>query len=276
MPIQIGPIEFDYIRKLVHQRAGLMLDESKRYLVETRLVSLASREGITSTGELIATLREQSSGPLYHKVIEALTTHETSFFRDALPFEGLAKHVLPPLVAARSTVRRLNIWSAACASGQEPYSIALVLREQFLELADWNIRLLATDISGEMIARARAGQYNEVEVSRGLSRPLLEKYFFRRGGHWEIREEIRRMVEFREMNLAERWSSLPSMDIIFMRNVLIYFDVETKKAILDQVRRVLCPDGRLFLGAGETTLTLDTAFERVSLGRTECYRLRGK
>lgn len=204
-----------------------------------------------------------------------MTTNETSFFRDLHPFETLRTTVLPDVIARRASERRLHLWSAACSSGQEPYTIALVLREHFPALAGWTVRLVATDLSREILARARAGRYSQLEVNRGLPAPLLTKHFTREGMEWQLKDEVRRMVEFRELNLLEAWSGLADLDIVFIRNVLIYFDQDIKRGILGRVHRALRPGGYLFLGGAETTLNLDDRFERLHIGKTPCYRRRG-
>ena len=203
-----------------------------------------------------------------------MTTNETSFFRDLHPFDALKKTLLPELVIKRGGERILNFWCAAASSGQEPYTVALLLREHFPLLADWTIRFIATDLSAEMVERSRAGRYSQLEMNRGMPAAFLVKYFQRQGVEWQVKEEIRAMIEFRQLDLVRAWPSMPPLDIIFMRNVLIYFDVATKKAILAKVRRLLRPDGYLFLGAAETTLNLDDNFERRQLDKAGCYHLR--
>jgi chemotaxis protein methyltransferase CheR len=210
------------------------------------------------------------------QVIEALATYETTFFRDVYPFEALKDFIIPELIERRKGDRSINIWSAACSSGQEPYSIAMLIREHFPMLASWNMRLIASDFSSKILARARNGRYNQLEVNRGLGETLRNKYFEQLNNEWLLKEDIGRMVEFHQLNLIQSWSSLPPMDIIFMRNVLIYFDTQTKKAILGKVRQLLRPDGYLFLGGGETTLNLDDSFERVQFNKSVCYKLQIK
>jgi chemotaxis protein methyltransferase CheR len=266
--------EFDFVRKLVHRQAGISLDTGKEYLVETRLAPIAREEGFSSLAQLVSHLRGSASPALERRVIEAMTTNETTFLRDVRPFETLVGKVLPSLMAARATERRLAIWSAACSSGQEPYSIAMTLRERVPQLVGWDVRILATDLSQECLSRARAGVYSQIEVNRGLPAKYLVRFFRRRGANWQINDEIRRMVEFRQMNLMEPWPPLPAMDVIFLRNVLIYFDIDTKKTIFRRIRRTLRPDGCLFLGAVETTLNLDDHFDRFPGDRSGCYRMR--
>jgi chemotaxis protein methyltransferase CheR len=274
MPISAA--EFEYVRALIRERAGIALEPGKEYLVESRLDPLARQEGFPTLTHFLASLKSSplASG-LHHKVVQAMTTNETSFFRDVRPFEVLKTLVLPELIAQRTAQRALNFWSAACSTGQEPYSVALVMREALPTLLPtWNFRFIASDISTEVLARAIQGRYSQLEVNRGLPASLLVKYFQKEGNEWQIKADVRRMVEFREINLTEPWSILPTMDIVFMRNVLIYFSVETKKAILVKVRRLLKPAGFLFLGSSETTLNLDDGFEPVPADRTACYRLR--
>jgi chemotaxis protein methyltransferase CheR len=266
--------EFDYIRRLVLEQSAIVLEDDKQYLAESRLLPLARREGFDSIGSLVVRLLAKKYDGLHRKVVEAMTTNETSFFRDFHPFEALRKMILPELILKRTASKELNIWSAACSSGQEPYSLVMLLQEDFPSLADWSIRLIASELSADMLARSREGRYTQLEVNRGLPARLLVKYFRQYGTDWEINETLRSKVEFQIMNLADYWPPLPPMDIILMRNVLIYFGVETKKKILGKVRQALKPDGFLFLGGAETTFNLDDAFERVQFDRTIFYRVR--
>jgi len=266
--------EFDYIRRLVLEQSAIVLEDDKQYLAEARLLPLARREGLDSISSLVVNLLGKKLDGLHRKVVEAMTTNETSFFRDFHPFEALRTAILPELMLKRASSRELNIWSAACSSGQEPYSLALLLLEHFPNLVAWSIKLIATELSAGMLARARRGRYSQLEVNRGLPAKLLVKYFRQDGTDWETKEELRNRVEFQILNLAESWPPLPPMDIILMRNVLIYFGVETKKRILGKVRQLLRPDGFLFLGGAETTFNLDDAFQRVQFDRTICYRVR--
>jgi chemotaxis protein methyltransferase CheR len=266
--------EFDYIRRLVLDQSAIVLEEDKQYLAESRLLPLARREGFDSIASMVAWLGAKKFDGLQRKVVEAMTTNETSFFRDFHPFEALRKSILPELMLKRDSSKELNFWSAACSSGQEPYSLAILLQENFPSLAGWSARIIGTDLSAEMVTRAREGRYSQLEVNRGLPASLLVKYFRQHGSDWQIREELRRRVEFQIVNLADAWPVLPPMDVVLMRNVLIYFGVETKKRILSKVRQLLKPDGFLFLGGAETTFNLDDGFERVQFDRTICYRVR--
>ncbi len=266
--------EFNYIRRLVLEQSAIVLEEDKGYLVESRLSPLARREGFASLDVLIHKLQAEPFHGLHRRAVEALTTNETSFFRDFHPFEALKKFVLPDLIARRASARELTIWCAASSSGQEPYSLAMLIRESFPQWASWKIRILSTDLSTDILARACEGRYSQLEVNRGLPATFLVKYFQKRGCDWFIRDEIRQMVDYQILNLANAWPFLPPMDIVMMRNVLIYFSVETKREIFARVRRILKPDGYFFLGGAETTFSIDDSFERVQFERATCYRVR--
>lgn len=267
--------DFDFIRKLLQDRSAIVLEAGKQYLVETRLTPLVRQLKLNSIGELVNQLRTQPSNGLHTQIVEAMVTTETSFFRDHHPFETLRKVVLPELIGRRRDERRLSIWCAASSTGQEPYSLVLLLRESFPELATWNVSLLATDISQEMLTRAREGRYNQIEVNRGLPAPLLVKYFKQQGLSWQLNADVRNQVEFKEINLAQPWPFLPRMDLVLIRNVMIYFDVETKKAILGRLARLLKADGYLLLGGAETTFNLDDSYRRVENLKSGFYQLVG-
>ncbi|MBX2862918.1 MAG: protein-glutamate O-methyltransferase CheR [Leptolyngbyaceae cyanobacterium MAG.088] len=271
----INQMDFDYIRKLVRDRTALVLSDDKQYLIEFRLSPVLKDIGMRSMQDLVTHLRISKSSHLQQRVIEALVTTETLFFRDNHPFAALRQSILPQLIRQRQSDRKLHIWCAACSSGQEPYSIAMLIREHFPELASWQLRLMASDISNQMLERAKTGYYSQHEVNRGVPKPLLDRYFQTQGKGWQLSQQIRQMVDFQQLNLAAPWpQTLPVMDMIFMRNVLIYFDAVTKKAILKKVRQSLRADGYLFLGGGETTLNLDAAFEPVQIDNVVCFRLR--
>ena len=265
--------DFDHVRALVLDRSAIVLDGDKFYLAETRLLTLARREGFASPTDLVARMRAEPCNGLQQLVVEAIATNETSFFRDVHPFDALRQEVFPTLLRSRPT-GDVQVWCAACSSGQEPYSIALLLHENFALSDRTRVRILASDLSNEMLERARQGRFNQFEIERGLPAPYLTKYFKKRAGEWELEEKVRRQVDFRQINLKGAWPVVPSLDVILLRNVLIYFDMQIKKQILAKVRQVLRPQGYLFLGGAETTLYLDDAFERVQIGRTSCYRLR--
>jgi chemotaxis protein methyltransferase CheR len=267
--------DFDLIRKLLQERGAIALEADKQYLVEARLAPLVRRLKLPSIGELIAQLRCQPGNGLCRQIVEAMVTTETSFFRDHHPFETLRKAVLPDLIARRRDERRLYIWCAASSSGQEPYSLALLFREHFPELGGWKISLLASDLSREVLARAREGRFNQIEVNRGLPAALLVKYFEQHGTDWQLKPVIRGMVDFQEINLAQPWPVLPRMDLVLIRNVMIYFNVDTKKAILGRLARLLKPDGYLLLGGAETTFNLDDSYRRVESLKSGFYQLVG-
>jgi chemotaxis protein methyltransferase CheR len=265
--------EFDVIRKLLRDQSAIDLDSGKQYLVESRLAPMLRRLNLSSIAELVAQLRYQPGNGLCRQVVEAMVTTESSFFRDHHPFEALRQVVIPDLIKRRRDERRLHIWCAASSHGQEPYSIALLFREHFPELAGWKVSLLASDISREVLARAREGRYNQIEVNRGLPAALLVKHFEQHGTDWQLKPAIRSMVDFQEINLAQPWPSLPRMDLILIRNVMIYFDVETKKNILGRLARLLRPDAYLILGGAETTINLDDSYRRVEPIKAGLYQM---
>ncbi|MDX1945373.1 MAG: protein-glutamate O-methyltransferase CheR [Pirellulaceae bacterium] len=263
-----------FVSTLVRARSAIELDADKAYLIESRLAPLAKQQGYASSDEFVLGLKSKREANLERRLVEAMTTNETSFYRDIHPFEALRTHVLPELRQLRSKQRTLNIWSAACSSGQELYSIAMLLREHFPDVAAWNPGLLGTDLSEHILERAQSAIYSQIEVNRGLPAALLIKYFQREGMVWRLRPEVREMARFQKLNLIESWPPMPPLDVVFLRNVLIYFAPETKKQILQKVRRVMAPHAVLFLGAAETTLNLDASFERVQLGNCVFYRLK--
>lgn len=254
--------DFEYVCRFVRDRSAIVLDAGKEYLVESRLGPLAARLQLGSVSDLVGRLRTGRDAALGARVVEAMVTTETLFFRDVLPFDTLRKTVIPELMRRREAERRLDVWCAACSTGQEPYSVAILLREHFPALATWRVNILATDLSAEVLGRAREGRYSQLEVNRGLPAALLLKHFRQHAGVWELADDVKRTVEFRELNLVRDWPPMPRFDLIFLRNVMIYFDVDTKKAILGRVSRVLRPDGYLLLGAAESTINLDDTFRR--------------
>jgi chemotaxis protein methyltransferase CheR len=262
---------FDWVRQLVHKESAIVLAPGKEYLVEARLLPIARQMGLDDVGSLVDSVRTRPSPDHTRRIVEALTTNETSWFRDGDPFTALASTVLPALVAARGPNERLQIWSAACSSGQEPYTIAMLL-EDALPNAAARVSITATDLSREMVERTRAGRFSQLEVNRGLPAALLVRHFSRAGTEWEVSPALRRMVTVSECNLAGQLPRMGPFDVVYLRNVLIYFDLPTKQAILRRVRAVMRPDGWLFLGAAETTLGVDDSWERVVLGRSSAYR----
>jgi chemotaxis protein methyltransferase CheR len=272
--MSLSRASFEYARALLRQRSGQQLEDDKGYLVETRLAPLAHRLGLPSVEILLTRLAVRPDEALLAEVVELMTINETFFFRDTAPFEALRRRVLPELVGRRTAERRLTVWCAACSSGQEPYSVAMLLGGDFPALAGWEVRLIASDLSGAMLERARRGLYSRLEVSRGLPADLLRDYFEEQTDGWRIKDDIRRSVEFRSINLSGGWPELPLMDLILLRNVLIYFDAATKQRILAKVRQLLRPDGYLMLGAGETTQNLDDSFAAVQVDEASFFRPR--
>ncbi len=272
--MSLSRASFDLIRTLLRERSAHSLEDDKVYLVETRLLPVARRHGFKSVEDLVLHLHRERKESLVAEIVEAMTINETSFFRDENVFKALQQFVLPELVRQRSHLRCLNIWSASCSSGQEPYSIAMLLCQHFPLLAGWNIRLLACDLSNEMLERARRGVYSGLEMSRGLTTELRESFFREREGSWQIRDDLRRMVEFRPINLSGPWPEMPLWDLILLRNVLIYLDTATKKQILAKVGQAIQPDGYLLLGGAESTRTLDDRFIPVSFANVSFFQLR--
>jgi chemotaxis protein methyltransferase CheR len=272
----VGAADFDWIAQLVWQRSAIVLEKGKEYLVESRLAPLARKTGAENVSEFVGRLIAKPDSVLITEVVDAMTTNETSWFRDHLPFQALQSHIFPELMRLRGRQRSVRIWSAGCSSGQEPYSIAMVAQDHLALHPGWAIDIVATDLSEVMLDKARAARYGQLEVNRGLPVAMLVRHFERLGTDWQLRNEIRRMVEFRNVNLAQRMPEMGTFDVIFLRNVLIYFDAETKRGVFDQVKRMLRPDGYLFLGGAETTLNVDPDFEPVTYDRATCYRLRGR
>jgi chemotaxis protein methyltransferase CheR len=265
--------DFEFVRRLIQERSAIVLEPGKEYLVESRLSPIVRQRNLGSVGDLVAHMRTQSAANgLYTQVVEAMVTTETSFFRDMHPFEALRKTVIPDLIKKRQAERRLNIWCAACSSGQEPYSVAMLLREHFPELLAWQVKLIASDLSGEMLNRAREGRFNQIEINRGLPASLMVKYFEQQGTDWQISSALRESIDFRAINLAQTFPPMPLMDLVMIRNVMIYFEVPMKKAILGKVAGLLRHDGYLLLGGAETTFNLDDSFERVAEIKTGFYR----
>lgn len=270
----ISGTDVDFIAQVVRARSAIVLDRSKEYLIESRLQTLVRERGDNSIAELVNKLRQAPNGPLRDQVIEAMTTNETSFFRDIHPFRALSDTILPELLVQRGRERSLNIWCAACSSGQEPYTIAMSIQELIGADPSWRVRLLATDIDTQMLTRTKEGIYNQFEVNRGLPAQLLVRYFARHGMNYQIDARLRNMVETKFMNLSEPFPPMPQMDVVFLRNVLIYFDVETKRQILGQVKKIIRPDGYLFLGGAETTMNVDDQWIRHTVGRATVYKLQ--
>ena len=255
------PADYDYLRKLLKERSGLVLSADKQYLVESRLQPVAHRAGIASLADLIEKLRSTKNELLVTEVAEAMTTNESFFFRDKLPFENFRDVVMPALLAARAPQRRIRIWCAAAATGQEPYSLAMSLKEMGETVAGRQIEIVATEFSTQVLEKAKSGIFSQFEVQRGLPIQLLIKYFDQVGDCWQINPDVRAMVHFRPFNLLHEFTHLGPFDLVFCRNVLIYFDHETKTRVLDKIARITEPDGYLVLGAAETVVGLTESFK---------------
>jgi chemotaxis protein methyltransferase CheR len=253
-------VDYEYLRKLLKERSGLDLSADKQYLVESRLVPLARRSGLPGIPELVLKMKSGAE-PLIAEVVEAMTTNETFFFRDKVPFDHLRDAVLPALVQARAARRSLRIWCAAASTGQEPYSIAMCLKEAGAMLSGWRTEIIATDLSLGVLDKARAGVFSQFEVQRGLPIQMLVKYFTQTGELWQLNADIRSMVQYRQLNLLQDFAHLGTFDIIFCRNVLIYFDQPTKASVFDRMSRMIEPDGVLALGAAESVVGITNAFK---------------
>ncbi len=264
------------IGEFVQSRSAILLPVDKHYLFEARLRPVLREHGIPGIAELATRLRDGSAHTaLGEAVVEAMTTNETSWFRDVHPFDAIRTGVVPELMTARAGTRRLAVWSAACSTGQELYSLAMMLDSLFPTLATWDLVLHGTDLSTEVLEKARAGRYSALEVNRGLPAQYLARYMSRDGAAYLLAEDIRRRASFERLNFVEPWPHLPQFDLVLCRNVLIYFDIDVRAQILRRIRDVLAPDGFLLLGSAETTLGDVEGFTRHVLGRTTVYR-KGK
>ncbi len=266
--------DFEYIAQLLYQRSGLVITQEKAYLLESRLNPVARKWDLDGFEALITAMRSKQDEGMIVDVTEAMTTNESFFFRDNRPFEQFKDIVLPYLLEARKTAKKLRIWSAASSSGQEPYTIAMILKEEAAKLAGWNVEILATDLSKEILSKAQEGLYSQFEVQRGLPITLLMKYFTQDGEKWRINDDIKKMVTYRPFNLLDSPSGLGTFDVIFCRNVLIYFDQETKGQVLDRMAKIMPGDGYLYLGGAETVLGISDSFEVIP-GQRGVYRLTG-
>jgi len=267
--------EFQFLRSMVYQDSAIVLGDDHSYLLEARLAAVAQSQGIADVGALARRLQKENNPTLRRKVVETMTTNETSFFRDLGPFELLRTKVFPDLIQRRASERGLRIWSAASSTGQEACSLGMTLLEHHRSAtAGWDIRILGTDLSSSIVERARSGIYTQPEMNRGLPAPLLMRYFSRSGAGWQTLPVLRDLLEFQQMNLAAAWRPMPKFDLIFLRNVLIYFDEETRRGILARVRSVLRKDGYLFLGGADTIRDPDSGFDCIRAGTTHYFQLR--
>jgi chemotaxis protein methyltransferase CheR len=255
----VTPLDYEFLRKLLKERSGLDLSSDKQYLVESRLIPLARKAGLPGIAELVQKMKTGADA-MTSDVVEAMTTNETFFFRDKIPFDQLRETILPQVAQARANRHTLRIWCAASSTGQEPYSIAMCVKE-FVALAGWRIEIVATDLSQEVLEKSRAGIYSQFEVQRGLPIQMLVKYFSQVGELWQVNADIRAMVQHRQLNLLHDFSHLGTFDVIFCRNVLIYFDQDTKAGIFERLARAIEPDGVLTLGAAESVVGISEAFK---------------
>jgi chemotaxis protein methyltransferase CheR len=253
---------YAFLCKLIFEKAGIVLTDDKAYLMETRLTPVVRKYGLLDLDALAAALRSPVA-PQLADFVDALTTNETFFFRDGKPFDEFRQHVLPQMIANRAAKKTLRIWSAASSTGQEAYSLAMILLEEHAKLAGWRIEVVGTDISHAVLARAQSGRYSQFEVQRGLPIQMLVKYFRKVDDQWEVNPQLKSMVQFREANLMREWTGLGQFDVVFCRNVLIYFDLEHKTSILDRISKSMATDGFLFLGGAETVLGISNRFEPV-------------
>jgi chemotaxis protein methyltransferase CheR len=260
----LTPSDYDYLRKFLKERSGLALSADKQYLVESRLLPVARRKGVSGLSELIKKMKEPGSETLVIDVIEAMMTNESLFFRDKIPFEHFRDTIMPALLVARANQKRIRIWCAASSGGQEPYSLAMALKEMSAALAGWRVEILATDLSLDVLEKAKAGIYSQFEVQRGLPIQMLVKYFTQVGEMWQIAPEIRAMIQYRPFNLLHDFNQFGRFDVVFCRNVLIYFDQPTKVGVLDRMAKVIEPDGYLVMGAAETVVGLTTSFRPIA------------
>jgi chemotaxis protein methyltransferase CheR len=260
----VTPHDYDFLRRTLKELSGLVLSDDKQYLAESRLLPVARKSGFGDLAQLIAALRSAGNAALMTAVVEAMMTNETFFFRDKTPFEHFRTTVMPALLAARRASSTIRIWCAAASTGQEPYSLAMCLKEMEHEIEGWNIEILASDLSNEVLEKARSGIYSQFEAQRGLPIQFLIKYFAKVGDMWQINADIRAMVRFQHINLMEPFSYLRSFDLIFCRNILIYFDQETKVAVLERLSRAIAADGYLVLGAAETVVGLTDSFKTIA------------
>lgn len=264
--------DFELIAQLLKERSGLALSKDKAYLLESRLNPVARKWNFAGFDELAQAIRAGKDEALLVRVTEAMTTNESFFFRDQKPFEQFTSLVLPHMIEHRAAKKTIRIWSAACSSGQEPYTLAMLLKENAKKLAGWRVEIVATDISKEILDKAKEGMYSQFEVQRGLPINLLVKYFKQTGDRWQIDAGIREMVKYQQFNLLGNLSTLGRFDVIFCRNVLIYFDPPTKTTVFNKLADLMAEDGFLYLGGAETVLGMSDRFQLMP-GHRGIYRL---
>jgi chemotaxis protein methyltransferase CheR len=261
------PADFDFVAQFLKKRSGLVITPDKQYLLDSRLSPVARRHNLPGVDAVVAKIRAGGDEALAKSVVEAMTTNESFFFRDKTPFEQFEKVMLPAILKSRAGVKRLRIWCAAASTGQEPYSLAMILREKAALLKDWKIEILGTDLSTDVLTKAREAVYSQFEVQRGLPIQMLVKYFKKDGDQWRVNDDIRGMVQYKTNNLLESFAGMGPFDIVFCRNVLIYFDTPTKANVLERTAQIMAPDGFLVLGAAETVLGVTSVFTPVDGAR---------
>lgn len=269
---EIHSENYRFLQNHVYSQAGIVLGEDKHYLFESRLAQIVRQLRLGSINDLCALLRDTRETDVGRQVVEAMTTNETYFFRDPAHYEAIRTVLLPRLKEERKDTKRLRFWSAAASTGQEAYSLAMLLRED--GLADWNVQILGTDFSSQVVERARSGKYQQIEVNRGLPAALLVKYFRRSGMEWQLSEPARGMARFETIDLRKSMRTLGPFDLVFCRNVMIYFDAETKRNILRELHSTLFRGGWLLLGGAETAFGVEDCFERQTVGNATVYVAR--
>ncbi|MFK7737131.1 MAG: protein-glutamate O-methyltransferase CheR [Pirellulaceae bacterium] len=264
--------DLDFLSKIIVQRSGNIITPRQSHLVEKQLSVLAAEKGMDNLETLIGKLRNPKDILLQNEVAEALTINETQFFRDRHPFDALQRTIIPNLIREKSDTKKIRIWSAASSSGQEPYSIAMTLREHFPELGSWDVHIDTTDLSKEMVAKTKAGEFSDIEVARGLPEALRNKYFQRVNNKWKVKNEISELIHATQLNLAAYWPFLGQFDVVFIRNVLVYFERSTKADIMTKIHRHMNKGGYLFLGGSEMLFGMDLPYERQEINGSVCYR----
>ncbi len=252
---------FDSLTAKLKQVSGIVITRDKSYLLESRLLPVTRKHGITDLNQLAEKFASTPSDELVTDVVDAMTTNETLFFRDLKPFETFRNHILPYLQKTRENAKKFRIWCAACSTGQEPYSLSMIIRDESAKFTGWTTDIIATDLSTDALAKAQEAVYSQFEVQRGMPVQLLMKYFTQEGERWHLKDEVKNMPKFSEFNLLQDPSHFGKFDIVFLRNVLIYFDNETKKQILERIASLLPDDGMLFLGGAETVLGITDQLE---------------
>ncbi len=272
----MNPSDFEYLSRWLRERSGLTLNAGKEYLITSRLLPLAQSEGLADISALVVELRRSSSTVLATAVVEAMTTNESLFFRDKKPFDDLKDTLIPEIIEARRTQRRIRVWCAACSTGQEPYSLLMLLAENFPQLQNWQIDVIATDLDTKALERAKSGLYSQMEVQRGLPIQLLLKYFRQVENNWQIADSLRQQVTWKWWNLLDSFAGLGQFDLILCRNVLIYFDEDLKRDIFQKLARCLRDNGPLILGSAETVIGLSSQFSRDRSCKSSVYRCESR